>query len=310
MTKKNTILRGIFSAETIDRAGELVSIKGMDISSLTSGRGLANAEHSNSFASTVGKIISAKKIFTEKDCDNNYERRLFKTCNGAALLIGSIELFDGEEDHPEANAIAKIAKYYKNRDLPINLGLSVEGGVLARDGNTITRSIVRKVAITASAANEAATLELGNELSKSEFSVYDKLSKSTPSKDVLSTGQIHEVIEIDENAISDRLVVIKDRLSSLIKGLEAGFACGAPGSLTQGAALQRGSRSKPKKLKKEESSKSLNEEDSEKTTIVEGLKPIDKEKAEKIDSKKEEATLDLKLKKAQIIAYSFFSKKK
>ncbi len=297
MTKKNTILRGIFSVESPDRAGEVVSIKGIDLSTISEGRGLVNSEHDSSFANTVGKVVQAKKLFSEKDCTDAFEKKMFASCNGAAMLVGTIELFDGPEDHDEARAISKIIKHYKRKGELLPLGLSVEGGILQRDGSTITRSIVKKIAITASACNEAATVELASELTKSEFAAYDRIAKSTP-KDILATGTITEVY--NESDIAERISGIKDRLVGLTKALEAGFATGAPSTLTQGAALQKQTFSLPKaKLKKPKEETEVTEET--------GLKPIDKDKAAKIDGRKEEAKLAFKLKKAEYMAYSFYN---
>ncbi len=294
-TSTGTILRGIFSCESPDRAGETVSIKGIDISSLLSGKGIANSEHSNSFAKAVGKVISAKKIYKEEDCANTYERGLFESVAGAPILIGEIELFD-KQGHEEAAAIARVAKYYKDKDIAFPGGFSVQGGILHRDGSTITKSIVRQIAVTMIPANEAAPAELANELTKSERTVYDRLVKTPKAEDVLCTGTITEVIDV-ENATNDFLENVKERLQHLTKALEAGFATGAPGTLTQGAALQKQRWSLPKaQLKKPK-------EETEET----GLKPVDKEKATKIDDKKEDAKLSFKLKKAEYIAYSFYN---
>lgn len=305
--KKNTILRGIFSAEVPDKSGEVVSIKGMDLSTIEEGRGLVNSEHDNSFTKTVGKILNAKKIFKEADCIDEFEKRAFKSVNGAALLVGNIELFDGPEAHDEARAIAKIAKYSQRKNEPLMLGFSVEGGILERTDSTIKRSIVRKVAITSGPCNEAARAELATELTKSEYAIYEKLSKTEKSKETLTNGQVLEVY--DEERINQSLNSIKTRLGGLVKALEAGFG-GATASLTQGAALQKQNLKgvKPStKIIGEETTLPGEETTKEAKVETSGLHEIDENKADKIDDKKEDAKIKFKLKKAEFIAYSFYN---
>lgn len=308
-SKKNTILRGIFSAETPDKSGEVVRIDGIDLSTIEENKGLVNSEHDNSFTKTVGKILNAKKIFKESDCKDEFEKKAFESVNRVPLLVGTIELFDGPEDHDEARAIAKIAKYSKRKNEPLLLGFSVEGGILERSGPIIKKSVVRKVAITSGPCNEAARAELVSEMTKSEVAVFDKISKQEKSKDVLSTGSVLEVN--DENQINQTVNSIKARLGSLVKALEAGFAS-ATVPLTQGAALQRqnlkGSKaSTAKKLLNEETSLPGEETTKEAAPETSGLKEINEDKAEKVDDKKEDAKIKFKLKKAEFMAYSFYN---
>jgi len=306
--KKGTILRGIFSAETPDKSGEIVSIAGIDISTINDGKGLVNSEHNNDFTKTVGKILNAKKIFSEKDCANAFEKNAYESVNKVPLMVGTVELFD-EEGHTEAMAIAKIAKFYKKRNEPLVLGFSVEGGILERSGPMIKKSIVRKVAVTAGPCNEAARAELVSEMTKSEAAVFERISKTEKTQNSISSGVITEVFDYDEEKVNQTVSSIKMRLGSLVKALEAGFG-GATASLTQGAALQKQNlkgSTPSKKIVGEETALPGEETTKENAPETSGLKTVDENKAEKIDDKKDDAKIKFKLKKAEFIAYSFYN---
>ncbi len=305
--KKGTILRGIFSAETPDKSGEIVSIAGIDISTINDGKGLVNSEHNNDFTKTVGKILNAKKIFSEKDCANAFEKNAYESVNKVPLMVGTVELFD-EEDHPEAQAIAKIAKFYKKRNEPLVLGFSVEGGILERSGPMIKKSIVRKVAVTAGPCNEAARAELVSEMTKSEAAVFERISKTEKTQNTLSSGAITEVFEYDEDKTNEVVTNITNGLARLKKALEAGFAS-ATVPLVQGAALQKQNLKgvKPSKKIVGEETTLPGEETTKEAPETSGLKDVDKTKAEKIDDKKEDAKVKFNLKKAEFIAYSFYN---
>jgi len=62
-----TFIDGVGQCQVLDKSGELVDLKGHDISSLDK-TGVFNWEHqSNTPATLVGKILKAKKIFSKDD---------------------------------------------------------------------------------------------------------------------------------------------------------------------------------------------------------------------------------------------------
>ena len=66
-----TYIDGIGASQNIDSSGEIVDIAGLDISSLEVD-GSLNWEHKKDFPEQlVGKILKAKKIFSEKDCEDD-----------------------------------------------------------------------------------------------------------------------------------------------------------------------------------------------------------------------------------------------
>lgn len=314
--RKGMKLRGIFSAEAPDKSGEVVSIKGIDISAVDAGTAFVNSEHQQDFAKTVGKITKAKKIFEAKDCADIFEKRMFESVNRVPILVGEVELFD-DEDHEEAKAIANIAKHFAKRKEPLNFGWSVEGAIVNREGPMINKSIMRKVAITASPCNAAAQAEVMSELSKSEREVYERISSNVKTENTISSNFGCEVVDEAPSQIADTINQLQVKVQKLQKALEAGMAMGGPSGSTQGAALQtQGVKPKIHKTGDQEESTTEGSKTEEsgtrpkaKETEVEvsGLKEIDAKKIKVIDDKKEDINLKMKMKKAEFYAFSFFS---
>ncbi len=238
--------------------------------------------------------------------------------NRVPLIVGEIELFDSD-DHQEAKAVASIVKHFSRKHEKLPIGFSVEGAIVSRDGAMINKSIVRKVAITCTPCNEAAKAELLSELSKSEVTVYEKLSSQGKTENALGSGFNCELAEDSPNEI---LQGWSNKVTNLQKALEAGMAAGSPSSLSQGAALQSkdakgkihktssGESSESSSTSGEKTSDGRNGSQSKETTELaeNGLNPVNKEVIKEIDDKKkDEASLKIKkLKKAEVLAYNFF----
>lgn len=154
-----TLIDGPITTQTVDSSGEIVSLQGLDITDFLSGRAFANFEHNNdSPEDIVGIFRYAKKIFSEKDCEN--ERQLFfwrqlKT----PFLYGILELFDAE-GHPGAVAIAAMLRYFKSRNEPVKIGFSIEGRTLKREDNVLSRTIGQRCAITLRPCNKQCYFDL------------------------------------------------------------------------------------------------------------------------------------------------------
>ncbi len=181
-----TKLHGIFSIDSIDSSGEIVDLSGVDIYSLPRD-GIANFEHKNDLPSQiVGKILYAKKIFNEEDCENEDQLYFYNKVN-RPYLYGIVELFD-EEGHSEAKNLAAIARYsMKNKEklfCPV-LNFSVEGVTLVKKGQKIQRSVARRVATTVKPCNKQAFAEiLGWKDEKKENSILINISKSEEQRSV------------------------------------------------------------------------------------------------------------------------------
>jgi hypothetical protein len=142
---------GIASSQAIDTAGEVVSIQGMDISSLVGS--VFNWEHnSDTPMQVVGKILYAKKIFEEGDCENDRQKKCWASCQMPFLYVMG-QLFD--DRNPAAKEVAGMFMYDQNApELPPTLGFSIEGSKISKEGMIVTRSIARKVTITCAPANK------------------------------------------------------------------------------------------------------------------------------------------------------------
>lgn len=294
--KSGLVIGGVFSAEVPDKAGEQISIKNMDISSLNSGKAILNSEHqSGNFSSYLGRILDAKKIFKDEDCTTDHERQCFENVGKNPMIYGRAELFSDEEGHTEAKHAAAVIRAFKKNNLPIAAQFSIEGSSLEKEGNHIKRSIARRVALTISPCSEACESDVLSDLSKSEKSTYQQITKPS------TKGITSELLVIDESEIFKSLGNLQNVFAKLQKALEAGVGVGAPGTLTQGAALQ-GSKAKTKKA--EETSEETTLPGEETTEESQQVKPLDKEKADKIDDKVKDMDLkDIKLKKAQVFIY-------
>jgi hypothetical protein len=301
--KKGLMIAGVFSAQAPDKTAEVIDVRGMDISSLNDGTAILNAEHEGGkFSSYLGRIVSAKKIFKEEDCKTPHEKKSFKECGENPIIYGVAELFD-DEDHSEAKDAAAVIKHYKKRNLPIAARFSIEGSSLDKDGSIIKRSIARRVALTIAPCNAACESEVVSEFSKSEKAAYEKITKEFN----VNKGPVTpDLMVIDQDSILKSLDSLQNVFGKLQKALEAGIASGAPGTLTQGAALQGTPKKKSvKHPEKEETSPSHGEETTdvgEETTNQ--LKPADEDKLDVIDDRaKDMSTKEIKLKKAEIFIY-------
>lgn len=169
----STYIHGIAASENIDSSGEIVSIAGMDISSLER-EGTFNYEHEVGKApdkdgkmvdlqikvpsQTVGKILKAKKIFSETDCEDEHQLAFWHKVKTAYLYVMG-ELFDDYTD--AAKDLAGKFRYDADKaginERTVN-NFSIEGVRIpdSKKDMMVMRSIARKVTITVTPCNKAA----------------------------------------------------------------------------------------------------------------------------------------------------------
>src|SRR5271154_5158689 len=92
-----TYVDGIGASQNIDSSGEIVDIAGLDCSSLEIDGSLTWEHKKDTPDQLVGKIIKAKKIFSEKDCDDDRQKYYWDKCKTPYLYILA-ELFDDYTD--------------------------------------------------------------------------------------------------------------------------------------------------------------------------------------------------------------------
>lgn len=160
----STFCHGVASAQSLDKSGEIVDIKGLDITSLPK-TGILNYEHKSDVPGQIcGKILTAKKIFTKEDCDNENEAYFWNKTKNPFVYI-TAELLD---DYCQSGRdVAGVLRYDNDKkdqnDNPI-LGFSVEGSEIpnSRGSNKeiVSRGIARKVTITSAPCNSQCLAEL------------------------------------------------------------------------------------------------------------------------------------------------------
>lgn len=248
---KNVILEGIFASEVVDTAGEVLKIDGADISELQSGKAVLNTEHVNpedlkeniakggpgpkGFEAIVGRVIGAKKIYSDKDCSSDRELEAWHKIQ-KPLIYGQIEIWDGPEAHQNSRAAAAIARMFHKSGAGPGLGLSVEGSTLKRTGNILDKTVIRRMALTKKPANRTAMVDVVKDDSAP--------GASKPMHKAATEGALEPLYKsIDMQLVSISAPVrpdfgLTEAREKLKKALDAGGASAAPSALTQGSALQ------------------------------------------------------------------------
>lgn len=166
----------------------------------------------------VGSITNHRKIFNEKECLTPREKYCWQKVGGIPFLYVEGDLING---NPNAKAAEALIKYcHANPDIPLKVGLSVEGMTLQRksddknnpDYNILDKTIAEGVSLTVKPANSLCFVQPMQDLMKSEMEaiqIPEKLMKS--------------LMDLPEAATSFKdkpEVVLNHRLERLRKSLE------------------------------------------------------------------------------------------
>jgi hypothetical protein len=168
------LLEAVFGSEAIDSSGEILSVKGADISDLENGLGQINYEHFTDEQSEeekkekvrpsgndwVGRVVFAKKIFSADDCANDRQLAFWKELE-LPFIYGIVRLYD-RAGHPGAQALAAMIRDQHANKEKILWRWSVEGTTLktSPDKKKLLESIVRVVALTRKPCNRSAETRL------------------------------------------------------------------------------------------------------------------------------------------------------
>lgn len=236
------LLDGVFASEAIDSSGEILDIKGMDVSDFDEGKGLANYEHQENEEETsepekkdkrphgeeiVGKVIYTKKIFSADDCTNDRERLFWKRTK-LPFLYGVVRLYDAA-GHPGAQALAASIRDSVANDEPIVIGFSIEGTTMEKKGNVLKSTIGRLVALTKKPCNKQAMSGLlADPLAPAGFSKNPENAKTYLKTENPLRMRLGGSEEIYDGSV----------FADMQKALSAGSYNAAPGALSGGAALQ------------------------------------------------------------------------
>lgn len=163
---------GLGAVQSVDKQGELIEIANIDTSNLRMITDEHNSDQKGAWC-IVGAITDHKKILSEKDCETPRQKKCWDLVKVPYLYVEG-ELAEG---HPNAEAAAALIKYTAaNPDIPLKIGMSIEGLILERGGaeNTPQHKIIKKssadaVAITAKPCNPKAQMFPMNDLMKSSI---------------------------------------------------------------------------------------------------------------------------------------------
>ncbi|HVT62431.1 MAG TPA: hypothetical protein VHD33_02950, partial [Legionellaceae bacterium] len=226
----------VFASQATDSTGESIDIKNLNTDIFDQGLGVVNYEHKSYKDSNgeevVGKILYCKKIFNEKDCDNELQEKAWEEIQ-MPFLWGIIRLWD-KAGHPGAISLAASIRDQANNKEKIILRASIEGNTVSRDGNKLTECIARRVTLTFSPANRTCDATL-----VADPNAPDGFEKNPiPSKEFpeLEDALKFENPEFSRLGSSDHKMSIIDE-SQLNKALSAGVGNVAPSELAGGAVL-------------------------------------------------------------------------
>jgi hypothetical protein len=242
-TSTGLLLDGIFASEALDSSGEILDIDGLDISDFDEGRGTCNYEHINAEdrqvppgQEIVGKITFAKKIFKESDCSSEREKMFWNKVKPLPFLYGIVRLYDGA-GHEGAKALAAIVRDSHANNEPLVVGFSIEGSTLEKDNKTnrLKSTMARRVAITLRPCNKTAVAALladPNAPDGYENKVGPDFLAMVPAE---KQTKKKEKIDPQFARLGGSEAIYGFEVS---KAMTAGNYNAAPGTLTNGAALQ------------------------------------------------------------------------
>lgn len=238
-SKSDMIIDGVFASEAIDSSGEVVSIKGMDVSTMEEGYGVANYEHlgddGNYGREIVGKIVYVKKIYDKSDCEDDRQRKYCEKLKGIPFLYGVVRLYDGA-GHQGAQALAAQMRDAVAHDEPIIVRYSIEGTTLEKDGNKIKNSLAKRVALTLKPCNR--TCVSGIVADPNAPDGFAKMESEPGYARLSKSDNDLEILDFDPT-LHLRLIAHAATAAVIRKSTEAGSPDAAPSALTGGAALQR-----------------------------------------------------------------------
>jgi hypothetical protein len=256
-SKTSMIIDGIAASEAIDSSGEILDVKGCDITSFETGVGLLNYEHRGdkipgaSGLDIVGKIVYAKKIFKKDDCEDKRQEAYWDSVKLPFIYIKG-RLYDGS-DHEGAKALAAAIRDAVTHNEPVLARFSIEGSTLKKEGQRLARTIAQKVAITFKPANKSASSGMISD-PQGKTPITEKQAEKTLLSQLLDEDTIKSDIpgeqrlggytadargmEVKEDP-AELLKSAIDGLKALLKTTTGGSGEGAPSGRINSDALAR-----------------------------------------------------------------------
>jgi ribosomal protein S27E len=171
----STCFYGATAAQNPDNSGETLMIDGF-VDQL---RAVKDEHDDSSSWRLVGAIKKSKKIYSLKECEDDKQRRVWNYAQVPLVYVEG-ELAD-DTDHPNAKAAAELLKFANRPDIPLDIGLSVDGGIIERldtngqptedkaTGKTLSKTLGLAAALTVKPCNPKCKLFLENDLTKSDL---------------------------------------------------------------------------------------------------------------------------------------------
>lgn len=162
---------GIAAAQNPDNVGETIIVDNI----IDDRMKVLSDEHADEEGNIdqfriIGAITKHVKLSAEDQCQDDKQRRCWRLA-GVPILYVEGELAN-DEDHPDARAAASMIKFTSRPDIPLKLGLSVEGGILQRSGpddKTLFRTLATGAALTVKPCNPKCQIFMENDLAKSDW---------------------------------------------------------------------------------------------------------------------------------------------
>lgn len=177
---------GLASTANRDQQGEIVDVKGLDLSPIKKGRGLFNFDHGKGPENVVGVIDT------------------YKTADEGLYLGGY--LF---KNHDRAKSLYQIMSSLNKSDSG-RMGMSVEGVIKKRsgkDGKTISKAVIHSCALTMNPVNSDTFVDLAKSLTAcDEFetdadSMEDQITQESDNV-TFSKAQVEAITDIFKKALS------------------------------------------------------------------------------------------------------------
>lgn len=194
-----TFIHGIAASENIDSSGERISIMGMDISSLDKD-GVFNWEHkADQPGQIVGKVLKARKIFSDADCEDDHQMYFWNKCKTPFLYVMGELMDDYKESAKEVAGMFRYDADHKEQNDRTVMNFSIEGAKIEKQGMDIVKSIARKVTLTAMPCNKAAIAEMVSTApQKPKKNSIDELFKTEEVQAELFKGEIVRELKKDQ----------------------------------------------------------------------------------------------------------------
>jgi len=165
-----TEVYGIGAAQSPDNVGETILVDNMDRSQCR----ILSDEHADEEGNLpmfriIGTITKTKVIHNENECEDQYQLKCWKHASVPFVYVEGLIADDSE--HPDAKAAAALLKFCQKPEIPLKIGLSVEGGTIERSGHdkkVLARTVSTGFAMTVKPCNHKCALFVKNDLMKSD----------------------------------------------------------------------------------------------------------------------------------------------